>query len=343
MRIPSEIGDETQIADWTEAYLLNVLPPAHVARYGNAILAGHPEDHRPTLALFGHLDTVPAREDGPPRKDEHFVYGSGASDMKGGLAVMLALATDLDLLSLKYRPLFVFYDKEEGPFAESGLEPLFSEHADLFEGIDLAICLEPTDEQVHVGCVGTLHATVTFSGRRAHSARPWHGENAIHKAGPLLAELRDRAPVDVDVQGLLFREVVSATMAGQTGARNVVPDHFELNLNYRFAPGKSIEQAQADILALVDGKADVVFTDLCPSGRVCLDNGILQQFIDDTGFEIQAKQAWTDVARLGTHGIDAVNYGPGATAQAHQRNEKAPIGPLPIAYGALRNLLQGPG
>jgi len=260
--------------------------------------------------------------------------------MKGALAVMLALAEDLDSQSLPIRPAYVFYDKEEGPYVDNGLEPLYAEHGAILDSMDLAICMEPTCSTVQMGCTGTLHATVRVEGKRAHSARPWQGENAIHKAGPLLSELLERAPVDVYRGDLLFREVITATVARSPEARNVVPDFFEINLNYRFAPGKSLEQAQQDILDLVADRAKVEFTDLCPSGEACVDNGHVKRLLEQTGAAVEPKQAWTDVARLQGWGIDAINYGPGESAQAHQRNEHAPIEPMVHAYHAMRQFFE---
>jgi succinyl-diaminopimelate desuccinylase len=119
----------------------------------------------------------------------------------------------------------------------------------------------------------------------------------------------------------------------------VVPDAFELNLNYRFAPGKTLERAQQDIRELVGGRAEVEFTDLSPSGRVCADNPLFQRLLSVTGAKSAAKQAWTDVARLSEAGIDAVNFGPGETAQAHQKNESAPLKSLESVYDQLLRFL----
>jgi succinyl-diaminopimelate desuccinylase len=259
--------------------------------------------------------------------------------MKGGLAVMMALMEDLDPAKLPYDLAFVFYDAEEGPFSKSGLGPLLDGVAWLSQ-IDLAFCLEPSDNVVQVGCVGTLHAKVIFEGHSAHSARPWQGENAIHKAGAFLSTLARRQPVDVNVNGYRFREVISATMAEGGRARNVIPESFALNVNYRFAPGKSLETAQAELKALVQDQARVEFTDLSPSGRVVADNALFPDFLDQYKVEVTAKQAWTDVARLAEVGIDAVNFGPGLSAQAHQAAEYAEIHLLDQAYSLFHDFLQ---
>jgi succinyl-diaminopimelate desuccinylase len=342
-RIPSPIGQEAALADFVEAWARAHFAPNEVLRRSHSLVLGRTDDPRPSLALVGHLDTVPPHEqDGPPRLEGDRVYGRGASDMKGGLAVMMALAEALPRAELPLNLLFVLYEREEGPFEESGLGPLLDEVAGL-RRVKLAIALEPTDGAVQVGCVGSVHATLRFAGKSAHSARPWQGQNAIHLAGPLLAELLGRSPREVEEGGFRFFEVFSITRAQGGRARNVVPDAFELNLNYRFAPGKTLEQAQQDVRALVAGRAEVTFTDLAPSGRVCAHNPWLRRLLEVSGAQAQAKQAWTDVARLSAAGIDAVNFGPGETAQAHQANESAPIAPLWDCYRALERLARAPG
>ena len=206
--------------------------------------------------------------------------------------------------------------------------------------VDLGFCLEPSDNVVQVGCVGTLHAKLVFQGRSAHSARPWQGENAIHKAGEFLTRLGQRAPVDVDVAGYRFREVISATLAKGGRARNVIPESFELNVNYRFAPGKSLDTAQAELTELVGTDASVEFTDLSPSGRVVADNTQFREFLSHTQVAVTAKQAWTDVARFGEAGIDAVNFGPGLSAQAHQAEEYAEVSLLAESYALFHDFLR---
>lgn len=332
--IESVTGDEEDIADHVETWL-KTRYRGEVIRSGNSVVAMTPADGRPTIALFGHLDTVPGREDEAPHISSTQIHGTGSSDMKGALAVMMAIAEDTDPNALPVRVMHVFYDREEGPYLESGLIALHDTLGERFQDIDLAICMEPTDGTVQMGCTGTLHATARFEGRRAHSARPWQGDNAIHQAGAFLAEMHARKPIDVHRGDLVFREVMTVTTTTSPRARNVVPDWFELNVNYRFAPGKSLEEAQEDVRTAVAGRASITFTDLCPSGETCLDNPHVQRLLATTGADVEPKQAWTDVARLQQWGFDAINMGPGEGAQAHQQNETAPIDPLVTTYEDL--------
>jgi succinyl-diaminopimelate desuccinylase len=339
IRIPSVIGDERALADHLEAWALRHFAPDEVRRVSHSLVLGRAVDPRPTVLLVGHLDTVPAHpQSGPARLEGDRLYGLGSSDMKGSLAVMQALAEALPRDRLPVNLRLVLYEREEGPYLESGLGPLFDAAPELKRAA-FAIAMEPTDGAVQVGCVGSLHATLTFRGQAAHSARPWQGKNAIHAAGSLLHDLEQRQRVPVVEGGHTFFEVMSVTLAKGGRARNVVPETFELNLNYRFAPGKAVAQAKADVEALVAGRCEVAFTDEAPSGRVCVANAYFQALQRLTGRPAEAKQAWTDVARLSSWGVDAVNYGPGETAQAHQRDESASAEALERAYRVLEALL----
>lgn len=341
VRIPSVIGDERALADHVEAWALGRFPREQVTRVSHSLVVGRLDDPRPSVALVGHLDTVPGHEgDRPARLDGDRLYGLGASDMKGALAVMMTLADELDLSRLPVNLLLVFYEREEGPFEESGLGPLFAA-APALSKLAFAVAMEPTDGAVQVGCVGSLHVTLSFDGKAAHSARPWQGKNAIHAAGSLLVDLAARERREVEVEGFRYSEVMSATLAKGGRARNVVPDHFELNLNYRFAPGKSVAQAEADVEALVAGRAQMHVTDRAPSGRVGASSPFVQRLIALSGRPAEAKQAWTDVARFSELGVVAVNFGPGETAQAHQRDESASVAALAVSFEVLARLLRG--
>ncbi len=323
VKIPSVIGNEKEIADYVESFLKMYLK--NVIRHNNSLISFN--DFGPdkkTITLLGHLDTVPGINEYTGQIIDGRIYGLGSSDMKGGLAVMISLIEHFSEKESKYNLIYVFYEKEEGPYEDNGLEPLLKNY-EIIQKSDLAFALEPTNNKIQMGCLGTMHAWIKFKGKRAHSARPWEGENAIHKAYKILEKLYNYGKKEYDFEGLKYYEVMNATMVQYSGGRNIIPDEFKINVNYRFAPGKTVEQAKQDLIDFVEGQAEVEFTDVSPAGKVCKDNQILKDMINRFNLQVEAKQAWTDVGRLSQYGIDAVNFGPGDTAQAHQKNEYIPI------------------
>lgn len=340
VKIPSVIGNEKEIADFVHSFSSRFYPESQIVRHNNSLIVfDKPSDNRKTLALVGHLDTVPGENEFTGQIIDGKVYGLGSSDMKSGIAVMMGLMEYFHKREKRFNMIYVFYEKEEGPYIENGLEPLLKDY-DIIQNADLAIALEPTDNKVQVGCLGTLHASIIFKGKRAHSARPWQGENAIHKAADFLKRLADYSVKEYEFEGMKYIEVMNATMVEFSGGRNIIPDRFVINVNYRFAPGKSIEQAKEDVLKIVNKEAEVEFTDLCPSGNVCLYNPVLSEFIEMFKLPVEAKQAWTDVARLSLYGIDAVNFGPGDPSQAHQKNEYIPVKNLLKNYDILQRFIE---
>ena len=331
--VRSPVGEEGPLAE-----RLARQPGAE--RFGNSVVLGSATGKKPAVVLFGHIDTVPVQDgDFPARRAAGRVHGRGASDMKGAIAVMLTLWERLDRARLPIELVCVFYDREEGPYEQSGLGPLLEARVDLRRA-SLGLCLEPTDLALQVGCCGSLHATLSFVGRSAHSARPWQGKNAVHEAGPLLEHLRGFEPRAVPLGELTYREVMSVTrIEGFTG-RNVVPARCELNLNFRFAPGRTVEQAEAEVRELA-GRfgAQCTVTDRAPAGPVVLDNPLVRKLRALSGVPVEAKQAWTDVARLGMAGIPAANFGPGEQAQAHQKAESCSEEALERGYLLLQRFL----
>jgi succinyl-diaminopimelate desuccinylase len=310
---------------------------------GAAALEGANEAPRPLIALVGHTDTVPIHEADrgrQPRREAGKLYGPGASDMKSGVAVMLELAERLPRTERFCDLVLVLYAREEGPFVENELADVLREVPAL-AGAALAICPEPTDNLVQLGCLGSIHATFTFAGKAAHSARPWQGENAIHRAGALVAELYGRPPRDARSGGHVFREVLSATTIQGGRARNVIPERCSLNLNYRFAPDKSLEQASDELRTLAKKHgAEIEFVDLSPACPAYAEDPLVQRLLARTGAKAEPKQAWTDVARLAAQGIPAVNFGPGATSQAHQQGEWTELGALVKGYELFERFLR---
>jgi succinyl-diaminopimelate desuccinylase len=335
---PSVTGEEGHLCDDLEARI-NEAPGWEMQRVSNNLVVRREsrDATRERIVFAGHLDTVPEHGLTVQIEGER-IYGRGASDMKAGDAVMLALLEDFSWESSWAEPAFVYYEREEGPYAENGLEAVFAEIPWVLEA-EFALVLEPTAGALEVGCVGSAHIEVTFRGRPAHSARPWQGENAITAAGEFLARLHGRQVEEVVVEGLTFYEVLVPTMVRGGRARNVVPDELRIHINHRFAPGKDLEDVRLTFEGLLEEQADYEITDYAPSGPVDMDNPLLQKLVE-SGLEVRPKQAWTDVARFAQRGVAAANYGPGLPAQAHQAREYAELGLLEECYGRLGRFLR---
>jgi succinyl-diaminopimelate desuccinylase len=240
--LPSESRDEGRAA----AHVLEVLRAGGVqARDAGdtCVLAELPGPAGgPLVVLAGHLDTVPAQGNRPGRRDGEHVHGLGASDMKAALAVMLELG--LTLRAPSCRVVLCFFGREELGIADSALTPLLDREPDV-RGADLAVVMEPTANALHAGCLGNVNASWTFHGTAGHSARPWLADNAIHRAAAGIARLAQVPPAPVSFGGLTFTEVASVTRIAGGIADNVVPDATACHVNFRYAPGRSAQDAEA--------------------------------------------------------------------------------------------------
>jgi succinyl-diaminopimelate desuccinylase len=338
---PCVTGHEKPIADWlVDRYAAR---GEHIERLADSLVVGEVSDDRPVVLLVGHTDVVPPTDgDLPGRVESDHVVGRGTSDMKAGLAVAMDLFEDRGLRDGPYQLLLVAYAGEEGPADGNELASLLDALPRLADAA-LGIVLEPTDLEVQLGCMGGLHAQVTVSGRAAHSARPWLGVNALTTAAPLLAALGEQVPVDHPVDGLAFRDVLTATGAWTDNARNVVPDRFTVNVNFRFAPDRTLDEAEAElrerISALATTAVDVTIVDRALPAPPHRDHPLVGRMIEAADGRVSGKQAWTDVARLAEVGVPALNYGPGLTAQAHQAGEHVPVANLERARTVLATFL----
>ena len=333
--IPSVSGDEATLADAIQAA---VIPLAHleVIRHGNTIVARTRLGRAQRVVIAGHIDTVPINGNVPTRtvdiEGAPHLWGRGTVDMKAGVAVQLKLAAELTDPVVDVT--WMWYDNEEVAAALNGLNLLSADRPDLFEA-DFAILGEPSNGQVEGGCNGTLRAIVRTHGVRAHSARAWVGENAIHGAAPILARLAEYRAKEVPVEGLVYRESLSAVRISGGVAGNVIPDACEIEVNYRFAPSKSKADAEAHVRAVLAG-FEVEITDAADGARPGLDAPIAQQFVAAVGAEPRPKYGWTDVARFSALGIPAVNYGPGDPHLAHHDEERVPVGQIIAVERGLR-------
>lgn len=297
----------------------------------------------PLVLLAGHVDTVPVGRIAPNRRDGETLHGRGASDMKSGLAVMEevadalgsgALTSDLDVGLL-------FFGREELPFVESTLVPLFDRRPEIAD-VALAIVLEPTANRLELGCLGNLNATVVFEGEAAHTARPWLGRNAIHAAITALAPVTDLPVRDVEVDGLTYREVASVTTIQGGVATNVVPDRATAHVNFRYAPTHSPAEAERRLRELLGHpSATVEIVGNAPPGPVPSGNPLVERLRVAGDLAVGPKQAWTPVAEFGLVGVDAVNFGPGDPQYAHRDDEQVEVDSLVRSYEVLRTFLEG--
>lgn len=333
--LPSESGHERAIADLVEARL-RALAHLEVLRDGDAVLARTKLGRDQRILLAGHLDTVPAADgDLPSRLEGDRLVGTGASDMKAALAVMLEVAREAG--EGRHDLTFVFYDCEEVAAVRNGLGRLEQGQRDWLEA-DAVVLMEPTSNAIEAGCQGTLRVSVTVPGRRAHPARAWLGLNAVHEAAPLLERLRTYEPRRVVLDGCEFIEGLQVVRIVGGVAGNVVPDACTITVNHRFAPDRSGEEALAHVREVL-APYEVTLEDLSPGALPNLTAPFFTELSAALGTAPVAKLAWTDVSRFSALGMPALNFGPGDPNLAHVAGESVLVSRVHESLATLRSLL----
>lgn len=331
-------GDEKALADLIEE-ALGAYPHLEVIRDGDLVVARTNLARERRVIIAGHIDTVPINNNLPTElrdeDGEEVIWGRGTVDMKAGVAVQLKLAAELTEPSVDIT--WMWYDHEEVSSDLNGLGRLAKNRPDLMVG-DFAILGEPSNGTVEGGCNGTLRAVVRTHGSRAHSARAWMGHNAIHDASAVLTRLAAFRAAEVSVDGLVYREGMNAVNISGGVAGNVIPDLCEIDVNYRFAPDKSPEEATKKVKDLFDG-FEVEVVDLAPGARPGLDAPLAQEFLAAVNAVAKPKYGWTDVARFSEAGIPAVNYGPGDPSLAHHDEERVLVSQILAVEAGLRSWL----
>jgi succinyl-diaminopimelate desuccinylase len=332
--VPSVSGDERGLADSVEA-ALRALPHLEVVRSGDAVLARTHLGREHRVLLAGHLDTVPIADNLPSHRDGGLLYGCGTSDMKAGDAVFLHLAAAVP--QPRHDLTFVFYDCEEVEAVRNGLGRIERDLADWLTA-DLALLGEPTAGLVEAGCQGTMRAEVRTTGRRAHSARSWLGDNAVHRAADVLNRLASYDARQLEIDGCGYREGLQAVWISGGVAGNIVPDECVVTVNFRFAPDRTVDDAERHVREVFDG-FDVVVTDFSPGALPGLGAPAAREFLAATGTTPRGKFGWTDVARFAARGVPALNYGPGDPNLAHTREEHVDIAKITHCADVLRRFL----
>ena len=335
--IPSESRNEARIADEVEAALRAQTSGFEVVRNGNAVLARTARNRATRVLLAGHLDTVPVAGNLPSRRENGELHGCGTADMKSGDAVFLHLAATV--AEPAHDLTLVFYDCEEIDSAANGLGRIERELPDWLTG-DVAILGEPTAGYIEAGCQGTLRVVISATGTRAHSARSWLGDNAIHKLGAVLDRLAGYRARSVDIDGCTYREGLSAVRIDGGVAGNVIPDAASVTVNYRFAPDRSLAAALQHVHDVFDGlDVRIEQTDAAAGALPGLAAPAAKALVEAADGQVRAKYGWTDVSRFAALGIPAVNYGPGDPNLAHRRDERVPVDNITAAAEMLRRYL----
>lgn len=337
--IPSESRHETRIADEIEAALREQTTGFEVVRNGDAVLARTNLGRASRVLLAGHTDTVPAADNLPSRLVDGVLHGCGTSDMKSGDAVFLHLAATV--ADPAHDITLVMYDCEEIEASANGLGRIEREMPEWLDA-DVAILGEPSGGFIEAGCQGTLRVVLSAAGTRAHSARSWLGDNAIHKLGEVLARLAEYRPRSVDIDGCEYREGLSAVRIDGGIAGNVIPDAATLTVNFRFAPDRTVEQAYMHVREVFDGfDVGMELTDSAAGALPGLARPAAAALVEAAGGQVRAKYGWTDVARFAALGIPAVNYGPGDPNLAHRADERVDAEQITATTDTLRRYLIG--
>ncbi len=339
-RVQSVFPEERTLADAVEARLrARCGASLHVERVANNVVVRTELGRDRRIVLGGHLDTVPANGNAEPRREGDTLHGLGSADMKSGLAAMLRLA---DQTASGARPRFdvtlVWYEAEEVADEHNGLRHLFAAAPELVAG-DFAILLEPTGGWAEAGCQGSLSVEAVFRGARAHTAWPWMGTNAVHKAAPVLARVAAHTPESPIVDGLEFREALQVVRVEAGVANNVVPDECRVVVNRRVAPNRTLDEAEAQLRTLLDGADEVRVLNASAPAAPNLSNPIVAEFVGTLDLAVRPKLGWTDVARFTAHGIPAVNFGPGDPALAHTAGERVERADVEGCHAVLAHFL----
>lgn len=339
---PSVSLQEAEICDALQEWLTQIRNDAVFTRLSNSLIVQVNQSENNSelpVILAGHLDTVPPtlfedQNNDKARLVDGKLFGLGTADMKSGVAVMIALLSDISIPAT-----FIFYEAEEIAEKYSGLRLIVEQAPELVQA-KWAILLEPTDGQLEMGCQGALTAHARFFGKKAHSARPWMGENAIHKCSKTLEKVvaESKSLVKVEVEGLTYSPTLQATLIQGGVAANVIPDFIDLTVNHRFSPDVTEDQAKAYVSEICQ-EADEIEVSSISGGAVPAMEHPLVSFATSKGRTLVPKVGWTDVARFYKLGVSAVNCGPGDATLCHTPGEYVELSKLQDTFEFLKDFI----
>jgi len=335
-------GDEYRIAVLVRNYLKNLGLKTRIYAFRKkrsnvlAVLEGKNKKH--SLLITAHLDTVPSG------KHWHFnpfgaiirkqnIYGLGASDCKGNLAVGIETIHSLveEGIKLDYNLIFAATaDEETG--SSLGLALLLEKK---ILRPDAVVVLDADDFHIVVAQKGLMHLKVKIEGKRAHGAYPWLGENAVDIALRVLQEIKTYKFGNPKNSYLKPPTVNIGTIAGGDKV-NVVADWCEFELDFRFLPGMSAEKILKDLKAIIykhTKKSKLEIENIQQPYLIqethplvnCLCRAMRQVGIKPA---IKGSEGATTISFFQEYGITAVATGFGSAGCAHTADEYVKIGDL---------------
>jgi acetylornithine deacetylase/succinyl-diaminopimelate desuccinylase-like protein len=361
-------GHERPMADYVEKTLAQAGLHCQRDAHDNVLAIvepRHPSAPADTLHLSGHTDTVVPVEgwQTDPWKplvagagEERRITGLGTSDMKSGLAIMLHLARYFNddrrrLQRLRLAVSFTICEEGPVPGKRNGVHEILARQPGRWALTTEASC-DDTVPTLAMGCQGHAVAKIQLQGRSAHSATPESGVNAIHAAAKICARVEKLhagyKPV-VIVGDVRARAACAVTKISGGAADNIIPEHCEVTISRRIAPGESRQDVERELAALTAQLEPVIakWTLRCDAPACVVDsNGPFFAAATAASVELfgSARYSWnrarTDMVLFKQAGMDVLNIGPGFTGQAHVAGEYVRMIDLPRSANLILKTLE---
>jgi succinyl-diaminopimelate desuccinylase len=318
---------------------------------GRASLVARREGGGKPLAFVGHIDTVPlgaapwSRDPFAGDTHEGRLYGRGSSDMKSGVAAMVAAALDLSRAPLRKAGLTLVLVAGEETGCE-GAAHLARVPGALGEAATMVVG-EPTGNRPVVGHKGALWLRVRFRGVTAHGSMPEKGKNAVYAAARALLKLADFR-FEVAPDPLLGGPTLNVgTFAGGMNV-NSVPDEATFTVDMRTIPAQRHAQIRAQLQAILGGEAEITSLVDLEGIRTAEDDPFVRTVVEAAETATGEKQEpgtatyFTDASVLtpAFGGIPTVVLGPGEMALCHQTDEYCLVSRVDAAVAVYAGIAQ---
>ena len=294
----------------------------------------------PTVVLHGHLDVVPGHDEQfEPRLEGDRLFGRGAYDMKGALAAMLLVVAAMrDTEAVRVR-LGIVADEESEEEQDRGSDHLVDAG---FVG-DFAITGEPTDLHIGVEAKGVLAVRLDVSGRAAHGATPWLGDNAVLKALDVFRSI-ESLPFARQSSELFDRPSINLGRIWGGDALNKVPDRCVIDVDIRYLPGQDPAEILEQVRALPDTEIANTFSrppaivDRESSFVLALREAAVPHHTEEP--MSVGRDGASDAVSFLRVGVPAVEFGPRGGGH-HGPEEWVSVSSLESYRGTLEHFLRG--